>query len=190
MISSSACPSSECSSSTETADPSCSTSKCCQSLAVFPAHLGSVCVGNESMCVFPLVRQMEGHRHHSAQQVGHHRGDNQQRRHYRFSHGECLVWSLHTHMGTLTHTRVGRETLGYLRDCNGANSKDQYFPCRAFIHRRTWKWPSTSHAFSPPGTSSTNRTRSLRSESAGQSTTDSRVDFAVAVCLASVCVCV
>lgn len=103
MISSSACPSSECSSSTETADPLCSTSKCCQSLAVFSAHLGSVCVGNESMCVFPFVRQMEGHRHHSAQQVGHHRGDNQQRRHYHFSHGECFVWSLHTHMGTLTH---------------------------------------------------------------------------------------
>lgn len=103
MTSSSACPSSECSSSTETADPLCSTSRCCQSLAVFSAHLGPVCVGSESMCVFPFVRQMEGHRHHSAQQVGHHRGDNQQRRHYHFSHGECFVWSLHTHTGTLTH---------------------------------------------------------------------------------------
>lgn len=149
---------------------------------MFAAHLGSVCVGNESVCVFPFVRQMEGHRHHSAQQVGHHRGDNQQRRHYHFSHGECFVWSLHTHTGTHTHARVGRETLC---DYNGENSKDQYFP---FICRRTWKWPSTSRAFSPPGTSSTSRTRSLQSESAGQSPTDSRVDVVVAVCLASVCV--
>lgn len=39
--------------------------------------------------------------------------------------------------------------------------------CRAFICRRIWRWPSTSLAFSPPGTSSTNRTRSVQSESGG-----------------------
>lgn len=86
------------------ADPSCSTSKCFPSLSAFGAHVGFICVGNKSLFVFPFVRQMEGHRHHSAQQVGHHRGDNKQRRHYHFSHGECFVWSLHTRAHT--HTLV------------------------------------------------------------------------------------
>lgn len=71
-------------------------------------------MGNKSLCVFPFVRQMEGHRHHSTQQVGHHRGDNEQRRHYHFSHGECFVWSLHTLTDILARVArfaVGSETL-------------------------------------------------------------------------------
>lgn len=53
---------------------------------------------------FVCVRQMEGHWHHSTQQVSHHSGDNKQRRHHHFSHGEpfCLQ-----HMHAHTRFRVG-----------------------------------------------------------------------------------
>lgn len=116
----------------------------------------------KAACVFPFVRQMEGHRHHSAQQVGHHRGDNQQRRHYHFSLGECFVWNPPPHPA---HTREVKH-FRYCCHCNGEKFQVSILCC-AFICRRTWKWPSTSHAFSPPGTSSTNRTRSVPSESGG-----------------------
>lgn len=117
---------------------------------------------------------MEGHRHHSAQQVGHHRGDNEQRRHYHFSYGECFVWSLHTH--THTHSRiyphVWRGLRWEVKHCSIWlwllwDKVSLFSFCRAFICRRIWRWPSTSLAFSPPGTSSTNRTRSVQSESGG-----------------------
>ena len=65
-------------------------------------HVGKV----KPPCAFSLcVWQVEGHRHHSAQQVSHHSGDNEQRRHHHFSHGECCVCvCAHTHTHT-PHTR-------------------------------------------------------------------------------------
>lgn len=42
--------------------------------------------------------QVEGHWHYSTQQVSHHSGDNEQRRHHHFSHGECFVCNSLTHL--------------------------------------------------------------------------------------------
>lgn len=127
---------------------------------------------------------MEGHWHHSTQQVSHHSGDNKQRRHHHFSHGECCVcrWShalykvssgklnkkmcKHIPRYPCTERNTGANLVLIFNKHNCCvNLKYQCFAlCTC---RRIWKWPSTLLVFSRPDTNSTNRTRSVQSESRG-----------------------